>query len=85
MIYSRNRKNIKEIQRIQTSQVEELAFLKTTILEYVRESIEAFITGERDLDREWEAYIRQMEAIGLSDYLSMVQEAYDSSLFQKAP
>lgn len=68
-----------------SEQVEELAFLKTTILEYVRESIEAFITGERDLDREWEAYIRQMEAIGLSDYLSMVQEAYDSSLFQKAP
>ena len=32
-------------------------------------------------DRDWDTYLRQLEAIGLSEYLEMVQQAYDSSAF----
>ena len=63
------------------NQIEELSMLKTTILDYAKESTEAFITGSKDLNREWRSYVRQMDSIGLPDYLKMIQDAYDSSLF----
>lgn len=63
------------------SEIEEFTVLKTTLLEYASQSLQDFITGAKDLDREWELYIRQMESIGLSEFLSVVQDAFDSSAF----
>ena len=55
--------------------------LKATVAKYTAQSVEAFVTGTRSLDRDWDTYLRQLEAIGLSEYLEMVQQAYDSSAF----
>ncbi len=64
-------------------QIEAFSILKTTVLDYAKESAEAFITGTKSIELEWDKYLRQIESIGLSDYLSMIQEAYDSSPFSK--
>ncbi len=64
-------------------QIDAFSILKTTVLDYAKESAEAFITGTKSIELEWDKYLRQIESIGLSDYLSMIQAAYDSSLFSK--
>lgn len=62
-------------------QAERFSVLKATVAKYTAQSVEAFVTGTRSLDRDWDTYLRQLEAIGLSEYLEMVQQAYDSSAF----
>lgn len=58
------------------TEYEELSILEDTILSFAKESLEAFVTGKRSIDKEWDSYLRQMNAIGLERYLEMVQSAY---------
>lgn len=55
----------------------ELSDLKTTILSYADESKVRFITGDLSLDKDWDAYVAELDAMGLSDYLALIQTAYD--------
>jgi putative aldouronate transport system substrate-binding protein len=57
--------------------VAELADVKTTILSYVDETIARFIVGDLDLDSDWDAYLNELETIGLERYLEIYQTAYD--------
>ena len=51
----------------------------TTIIDYVNESIARFITGDLDIDDDsaWQNYLDELQAMGLSDLLSVYQAAYD--------
>lgn len=55
----------------------EVARLQTTIIDYVNESTAAFVTGNKSIDNDWDAYIAELEALGLSDYLAIYQRYYD--------
>ena len=35
------------------------------------------ITGEIDIDKEWDGYIKDLEKIGLKDLIRIYQERYD--------
>lgn len=37
----------------------------------------AFITGAKDIDTEWDAYVKQVEGLGLDNLLKIYQAAYD--------
>lgn len=41
----------------------------------------AFITGDMNLDTEWDSYVETIKSIALDDYLALYQEAYDASAF----
>jgi putative aldouronate transport system substrate-binding protein len=58
-------------------EVGELARLKTTINDFVDESIARFITGDLDIESEWESYVAELDTIGLERYLEIHQDAYD--------
>lgn len=62
---------------------EETALLKTTIMDYTNESLVRFITGDMDIDKEWDSYKKQLESLGLPRYLELIQNAYDNSSFAK--
>ncbi|MBE5781987.1 MAG: extracellular solute-binding protein [Clostridiales bacterium] len=51
--------------------------LQTDLLTYAREQYTMFVTRQRDVEKEWDAYLSELEAIGLSEYMDMVQTAYD--------
>ena len=51
--------------------------VKTNVNSYVNQSIARFITGEMDLDKDWDKYIKEFDSIGLKKYLGLVQKAYD--------
>lgn len=64
-------------------QIEELSLLKTTIADYVNSSIVQFVTGDMDVEKDWDSYIKQMNNLGVERYLEIVQSAYDVSSFKK--
>lgn len=61
----------------------EMSLLSTTIQDTQKEMMVQFITGEKDIDSEWESYKASLESIGLSRYLEMLQNAYNASSFAK--
>jgi putative aldouronate transport system substrate-binding protein len=50
--------------------------LRATINEYVEESLARFVTGDLSLDDEWDAYLAELDKMGLETYLEIVQDAY---------
>jgi putative aldouronate transport system substrate-binding protein len=54
-----------------------LARLSEQINTYVLENITAFITGNKNLDRDWAAYVGEFTRLGLPQYLQIKQTAYD--------
>lgn len=44
---------------------------------YVREKIGLWCTGAADIDAEWDSYLKELEAMGLSDWLAGMQAAYE--------
>lgn len=61
------------------SEVESIQEALLNIPDYVEQATAEFITGARDLDRDWNTYISQLESMGLSQWLAASQAAYDRS------
>lgn len=57
---------------------EERTMLRTDLVNYLKTTCAQFIAGELDVDKDWDAYLAQLESIGLSRFLEIEQEAYDS-------
>lgn len=51
--------------------------LKVDIETYLKTAYAQFITGEMDLDADWDKYLGELEKIGLSRLLEIEQDAYD--------
>ena len=61
----------------------EMSLLKTNIMTTQKEYMTSFITGEKDIDAEWNSYIDALNNMGLERYLELLQKAYDASAFSK--
>ena len=48
-----------------------------TIGSYVNQATVQFITGDLDIDAEWENFVDRLYKMGLEDYISVYQEGYD--------
>ena len=53
------------------------ATLLTDIKMYIEQAFGQFITGELDIDKNWENYLNTLEQIGLSELMKIEQAAYD--------
>ena len=51
--------------------------MQVEIQNYVEENTVAFITGQRDLDTEWDSYVQGFEGLRLTHYLEVMQKTYD--------
>jgi putative aldouronate transport system substrate-binding protein len=60
-----------------------IAQLTTDINTYVEESIAKFIIGDMSLETDWDRYLNELENLGLSRYLDIIQQTYDKSAFKK--
>ncbi|MGG4345290.1 ABC transporter substrate-binding protein [Paenibacillus lautus] len=58
-------------------QASEVADLSKTINDYVDEMMARFVIGDADLDKDWDGYVKQLEAMNVARYLEIYQEAYD--------
>ena len=55
----------------------ELATLQTNLNTYVNQNQLAFITGSKNIDTDWDAYVKGLESTGMPRYLEINQQAYD--------
>ncbi|MDD6882685.1 MAG: extracellular solute-binding protein [Eubacteriales bacterium] len=56
---------------------EDLALLSVSLESYLADSRVSFITGKLNLDSDWDAYVKSIEGMGMSDVIDMYQMAYD--------
>ena len=72
-----------------SSDIQTIAQLQTEINSYVNECIVAFAIGGMDLAKDWDKYIKNLDTMGLKNYLSIYQKTYDQFVkvkgTQKAP
>jgi putative aldouronate transport system substrate-binding protein len=59
------------------SESTEIGNMVREISTYVEESIVAFVTGTKNLDRDWDTYVREFQRLGLPRVLEVKQIAYD--------
>ena len=52
--------------------------LTAALATYVSEMTARFTIGDVDIQDGWDDYLAELENIGLSRYLALVQEAYDN-------
>ncbi|WP_100405515.1 extracellular solute-binding protein [Bacillus solitudinis] len=56
----------------------EMADLEKTVKDYVDQMLARFITGEMNVETEWDNYLHNLDNMGLPRLLQMNQEAYDA-------
>jgi putative aldouronate transport system substrate-binding protein len=61
-------------------QASQLADLSTTIEDYMMEMFARFVTGDADIDKEWDNYLATLEKMNLKQYLQIKQDAYDAQM-----
>ena len=61
---------------------DETAMLRQNITDYVNQNALQFVTGAKDLDSDWDAYVAGLEQLNLTGYLETMQQAYDASFGQ---
>jgi putative aldouronate transport system substrate-binding protein len=64
---------------IQPDQADEAATLRQNITDYVNQNSLQFVTGAKDLSKDWDAYIAGFDKLNLTRYLQIMQASYDSS------
>ena len=57
-------------------EAENLAEIQANIQTYVSQSLAEFVTGNRPLS-DWDSYLSELENMGLSEWLSVAQTAYE--------
>ena len=55
-----------------------LATLKTDIDNFVNEQAAKFVTGELNLDTDWDSYLSTLNAIGLEELMAIYQRGLDA-------
>jgi putative aldouronate transport system substrate-binding protein len=56
----------------------ELAPMQKTINDYVTESIARFVTGDLKIDKDWDAYLKNLNGMNVKRYLEINQAADDA-------
>lgn len=62
---------------IDAAEVDEASILQANIKNYVDQNALQFITGHKDLDQDWQAYVEGLNNMGVPRYLEIMQHAYE--------
>lgn len=54
----------------------EVADIEVDVKKYADEQRALFISGQKDIDAEWDAYVQQLENLGLSKMVELYDKAY---------
>ncbi|MGI6653349.1 MAG: extracellular solute-binding protein [Christensenellales bacterium] len=55
---------------------EQIQEIMSTLKTFVEESMARFITGDMDIERDWDDYVKELDNIGLTKYIEVSQTAY---------
>lgn len=57
-------------------ELERINEISTTITSYANEARVLFVTGELDIEKDWDNYLSQLKSMGLEEWLEVAQQAY---------
>ncbi|MBS4178228.1 ABC transporter substrate-binding protein [Lederbergia citrea] len=63
---------------IEPELADEVAMMETNIKDYIEQNALQFITGAKDIDKEWDSYVKGYDQLNLPRYLEIMQKAYDN-------
>ena len=75
-----SRSNILPVLAINPEKITDYTLNKTSINDYVSKSIARFVVGDLSLDSDWDSFQQMLLQMGLADYLSITQEAYEAKM-----
>ena len=52
------------------------AQIKTSLIDYVKSNMAQFITGSKDINKEWDAYVKGLDGLQLTQYLEIYQKLW---------
>ena len=61
-----------------TETAQKISEYSLTIGGYVNQATVQFITGDLDIEKEWDNYLNTLKTMGVEDYLSLYQAQYDN-------
>ena len=64
---------------INPTEIDEASMLQTNLRNYIEQNELQFITGNKDLNKDWDSYVKGLQNLKLDRYLEILQKAYDSS------
>ncbi|QGR00195.1 extracellular solute-binding protein [Paenibacillus psychroresistens] len=64
---------------VDPADADESTMLQTNIKNYIEQGELQFITGNKDLNKDWDAYVKGLDNLKLSRYLEIMQKAYDAT------
>lgn len=67
---------------INPSVADEAAMLQTNIKSYIEQGMLQFMTGNKDLNNDWDEYVNGLDKLDLARYLEIMQQSYDTSFKQ---
>ncbi len=62
--------------RFTSDETNQIATLQVDLQKYISENYAAFVSGQKNLDTEWDSYISGLNSIGLGKYLQITNTAY---------
>jgi putative aldouronate transport system substrate-binding protein len=65
---------------VAADKISDYSRMQTELFDYQKEALVKFITGDMDLDKDWDSYKAQFDKLSLQDYLQMSNEAYQNYL-----
>ena len=57
-----------------------VAMQRQNITDYVNQNALQFVTGAKNLDTDWDAYVAGLDQLDLAGYLAAMQTAYDQAV-----
>jgi putative aldouronate transport system substrate-binding protein len=58
----------------------ELGEIEPSLKDAVNSAVARFVTGEMDLDQDWNTYLRQLDGLGWERYVELYQNAFDAKM-----
>ena len=60
-------------------QKEEMNLIKVNLMDYVNTSALEFISGKKDLDADWDTYVKECESKGSQKYVDQANEIFNDT------
>ncbi|RED63196.1 extracellular solute-binding protein [Cohnella lupini] len=64
---------------VDPAEADEASILQTNIKNYIDQFSLQFVTGNKDLNRDWDSYVKGLKDLNVDRYLEIMQKAYDAT------
>ncbi len=75
-------KNLTEL-KVTDQEVTDISTTAVEVEKIIAENSVAFITGAKDIDAEWDNFLKALDSVGLEKLLELYQTAYDRMMVEK--